>query len=103
MILRYSSEKLKRECEDERAMQKAHGDVIKRTLMTRIKFLERCTEIEELRKLDPLGRWHPLRENRAGQWAGKLSGNKRLIVNPSQGVSHNETEVVIVEIVDYHN
>lgn len=41
--------------------------------------------MEDLKNLDPCGRWHQLCGDREGQWAGKLNKNYRMIVEPING------------------
>ena len=109
MIVSYKDKKLKQLCTKDSVMRKKRPDIADR-LKLRVNALETADSIEELRKNDPLGNWHRLAENRNGQWAGKLSVNERLIIQPTQDglkvldleLKLQVSEVMVVEIVDYH-
>lgn len=100
MIVCYSSKQLEKECTDEREMKRKRGPLAPK-LRLRINALEAANSLEELLTLDPLGRWHQLTADRAGQWAGRLSPNWRLIVEQVDGEGYAVT-VLVVEIEDYH-
>lgn len=76
----------------------------------RITALKANSNLDELRKNDPLGKWHRLSGDREGQWAGKLSSNERIILEPREdgieiiGLKEGlrATEANIVDITDYH-
>ena len=59
-------------------------------LRLRINALEAFSTLAEVVANDPLGKWHPLHGDRAGQWAGKVSSNERLIIQP---LANNEIRV----------
>jgi proteic killer suppression protein len=59
------------------AIQEFGPDVAKRYIQ-RINIIKHTKNIDELKKLPGL-RCHPLKGNRAGQWAVKLTGFYRLI------------------------
>lgn len=98
MIVCYSSKQLEKECTDDREMKRKRGPLVAK-LRLRINALEEANSLAELRTLDPLGRWHQLTANRAGQWASKLSPNWRLVVEEAGG---DEVAVLVIEIEDYH-
>lgn len=110
MIVSYKDRKLEQLCTNDSVMRKKRPDIAER-LKLRVNALETADNIEELCKNDPLGKWHRLAESRNGQWAGKLSANERLIIQPTQDglkvlnlkLELQVSEVMVVEIVDYHN
>lgn len=109
MNLSFANKKLRKLCEDEREMHKQRPD-IERKLRTRISALIANLTLKELIKNDPLGKWHRLSGNRNGQWAGKVSSNERIVIEPEvEGARiidiENEltsTEARVVDIGDYH-
>lgn len=74
---------------------------LKKKLRLRIKALENSDTLGDLQTDDPGGAWHVLNGDRAGTWAGKLSGNWRLIVEPTPN-SLTAVDVTVVNIEDYH-
>ena len=73
--------------------------------------LEMAETMEDLASLDPGGRWHQLHGNRKNQWAGKLTKNYRIIIEPINGrmkiteietIADDKTSVKVVSIEDYH-
>lgn len=84
---------------------------IEKKLRLRIKAIEAAETLGDLSKNDPLGRWHRLGGDREGQWAGKVSSNERIIIEPScEGVKVLDvieqltvSEVNVREITDYHD
>lgn len=109
MILTYISRELERICEDERVMRKKRADIEKK-LRLRINALRQCTKLGELRESDPGGHWHRLGGDRDGQWAGRVSFNERVVIEPTEDgrvlVSLEEqltaTEAKVIWIGDYH-
>lgn len=101
MRIRYETRKLEKLCTDEREMRRKRSDIADR-LRRRIKALETAKNIEELPVHDPHGKWHPLRADMEGLWAGRLSANYRLLIRP-EGQDQQDTVVVtVVDIADYH-
>lgn len=82
-------------------MRRRRGDIASR-LRLRIKALETAKNVEELPTHDPLGRWHPLRADLEGLWAGSLSANYRLLVRPEGRDPQDAVVVTVVGIDDYH-
>lgn len=101
MRVRYGTKKLEKLCTDEREMRRKRNDIADR-LRLRIKALETAKNIEELPVHDPLGRWHPLRADMEGLWAGWLSVNYRLLVRPEEQDQQAAVAVTVVDIADYH-
>ena len=81
MKLTYKTKTLEKLCTNEKEMRKRRSD-IEAKLKLRINALETFSTLGEVVENDPLGNWHPLRGNRSGQWAGKVSSNERLIIEP---------------------
>lgn len=83
-------------------MRKKRGDIAPK-LKLRIKALEAAGSVGGLKEGDPLGRWHELRADRAGHWAGKLNENYRLVIRPEgEGELWEAVAVTVIEITDYH-
>ncbi len=104
MVILYSNDKLKRICTDDKARKRQRVDIAK-GIALRHNALEEAKSISDLKRIDPLGRWHELTGNRVGQWAGRLSRNYRLIIRPVQGgmeVVELEQTVEVLDIEDYH-
>ena len=74
MKVRYEGRRLEKLCTDEREMRRKRSDIADR-LRLRIKALETAENVGELPTHDPLGKWHPLRADLEGLWAGRLSAN----------------------------
>lgn len=101
MKLTFSSNKLERQLTRDKDMRKAFREDWSKKIRLRVKELQVAINLEDL-KSGP-GRWHPLRGNRFGQWAGDVSGNYRIIVTPADdGMAAEITAVRIEEIKDYH-
>ncbi|SHJ80620.1 proteic killer suppression protein [Tessaracoccus bendigoensis DSM 12906] len=100
MRLRYSSRQLEKECTDERGMKRRRGALAAK-LRLRVNALEVAESMTDLQAVDPLGKWHPLTADRAGRWAGRLSANWRLIVEPA-GDEPGMVTALVIDIEDYH-
>ncbi len=88
----------------ERAYQKAKdgvrllGPEIHRKYVGRINLIEAAQSLDELPLL-PVLKWHPLKGDRAGQFAVSLTGNFRLILTV---VEDTPDTVCVEEVTDYH-
>lgn len=100
MRVRYKDNRLEKLCTDEREMQKKRPD-LKNKLRLRIKALENSDTLGDLLVDDPSGAWHDLKGKRAGTWSGELSGNWRLLVEPTPN-SLSTVAATVVGIEDYH-
>jgi proteic killer suppression protein len=96
----YKSNKLEKQCTDERELRRKWPKVEKK-LRLRVKALYAVRTLGDLPVEDPGGAWHDLKGDRSGTWSGELSGNWRLIVEPSPNKLH-ASEVTVVDIEDYH-
>lgn len=111
MQISFASKKLKEICEEERALRRQHGETCARKVKSRLLDLEAASSLEVMRSLP--GHCHELTKERAGQLALRLSGGKRLIIQPTTdpvptkpdgGLDWSAVDAVeIVEIVDYHS
>lgn len=104
MIVLYSDKKLEGICTDEGKCRRFRSDLVNGVKL-RHNALEVAESLEDLARIDPLGRWHRLTGNRDGQWLGRLTGNYRIIVEPVLGgtrVVAVEQAVKVLSIEDYH-
>jgi len=104
MIVLYSDKKLEGICTDESKCRRFRSDLVN-GVKRRHSALEVADSLEDLARIDPLGRWHRLTRNRDGQWSGRLTGNYRIIVEPVPGgmrVVTVEQTVKVLSIEDYH-
>lgn len=109
MDIEFSSADLQTLCEQQRRMQKELGDQCSRKLRTRLGDLRAAASVADLNA----GRPHPLKGDRAGQFALDLQGAKRLVFEstncpiPIRGDGsiawEQVTKVRIVFIGDYHD
>lgn len=109
MDIEFSSTDLQTLCEQQRRMQKELGDLCGRKLRTRLADLRAVANVADL----SAGRPHPLKGDRAGQFALDLHGGKRLVFEPAnnpvptredESIAWNlVTKVRIVFIGDYHD
>lgn len=101
MKVRYEGRRLEKLYTDEREMRRKRSDIADR-LRLRIKALETAENVGELPTHDPLGKWHPLRADLEGLWAGRLSANYRLLIRPEGQNQQDAVVVTVVDIADYH-
>ena len=109
MDIEFSSPDLQNLCEQQRIMTKQLGEPCSRKLRTRLADLKAVTNVGEL----SAGRPHPLKGDRAGQFALDLFGAKRLVFESANNpvpvrddgaiAWHQVTKVRIVFIGDYHD
>jgi len=103
MEVQYEDDKFEKLCTNEREMRKKRVDIAAK-LRLRIKALETAESVGELSTHDPLGKWHQLGADLVGLWAGKLSGNYRLLIRPDGDAEPwKATVVTVIEIDDYHH
>lgn len=104
MRILYASKKYEKICNSKEDCKRYRADLVS-GVFRRHNALKVASSIEDLKRIDPLGKWHGLTGNRNGQWSGWLNGNFRLIVEPvlsDQGVIEGEETVRVLEIEDYH-
>lgn len=100
MDVRYKDNKLEKLCTKQREMQRKRPDIQKK-LRLRINALRAAETLGDLVEDDPGGAWHDLHGKRAGTWAGELSGNWRLLVEPMPNAL-SAVAATVVDIEDYH-
>ena len=69
-----------------------------RRYIERVQLLQEIPSVESLFSIRALG-FHPLRGDRRAQFAVRLTGRMRLIIERGPG----EESVTVVEVVDYHD
>ena len=109
MEILFATTKLKELCEQQKKMQKELGNVCARKLRTRLTDLAAAASVSEL----VAGHPHPLKGDRAGQFALSLEGGFRLVfeaandpVPKTQDDAIDWANVTIIRIVfisDYHD
>ena len=100
MEVRYGDKGLEKLCANEREMRKKRSDIADK-LRLRVNALETATSVGDLATHDPLGKWHALSANLNGLWAGKLSANYRLLVQPED--SEDPLAAVTVTVIEISN
>jgi proteic killer suppression protein len=109
MDISFASPEIEKLCSEERAMQRKLGASCARKLRARLADLDTVATVREL----IAGRPHPLKGDRAGQFALDLQGGKRLVFEPAdEPIPYSEdgsidwsqvTKARIVFIGDYHD
>jgi len=109
MDIEFSSPDLQALCEQQRLMARQLGNNCSRKLRARLADLMAAASVAEL----TAGRPHPLKGDRAGQFALDLYGGKRLVFEPAHNpvparedgslAWESVTKVRIVFIGDYHD
>ena len=95
--VRFRNRQLRRRFEEEKqAIRQWGGDVGPR-YVERINFILGVETWDDLYRFQFLA-FHPLHHNREGQFAAKLTGRWRLIVEPGE----DERTLWVVEVEDYH-
>ena len=97
MEVTFRTRRLEREYREYTKAVKAYGDKIARKYIDRINIIKTAKGIDELMSLPVLG-CHPLKGDRAGQYAIKLTGFYRLIFT----LKGDALEIVNIEEVSKH-
>ena len=97
MIVEFRTRKLQKQYENYREAEKAYGAQVAKRYIERINIIKQSENIEEMKKLPGLN-CHPLKGNRQGQWAVKLTGFYRLIFT----LKGNLLEIACIEEVSKH-
>ena len=94
----YKTRKLEKICTDAKAAEKAHGREMADIIHQRIDEITAAETVEMMIQFH-IGRCHPLRQNRKGQYAVDLVHPYRLVFE-----KHGNTIQIahILEIIDYH-
>jgi toxin HigB-1 len=106
----WSDHKLQKTCASDRAGQRRWGADDWKLLRRRLLSLEVAPTLRDMEGVP--GKCHPLRADRAGQFAVYLWGSYRLVFVPDHdplptlpdgGIDRSRvTKIVIEEVVDYH-
>jgi proteic killer suppression protein len=97
MEVRFRTRKLRKQYEKFREAEKAYGKDIGRKYIQRINIIKQVHDIKELCSLPGLY-CHPLKRDRLGQWAIKLTRYYRLIFKPEGDL----LEIARIEEVSKH-
>jgi proteic killer suppression protein len=110
MNIAYANNQIEKVCTDEKRGKKELGQVGMKVLTSRLVQIAEASNLEELRQQP--GSWHELTGDRWGQLAANLDGLNRLIFEPNNDPRPQKpdggldwsavTEIVIIEIIDYH-
>ena len=95
--VQFRTRKLQQQYEDYREAEKAYGVQVARRYVERVNILKQSRDFAELQRLPAL-RCHPLKGDRQGQWAVKLTGSYRLILT----LAGERLEIARVEEVSKH-
>lgn len=99
MIITYKNKKLERICLDQSVARKQYGQRMADYIQQRLQELEAAETVEELIQYG-IGRCHPLKGRRQGQYAMDLEQPHRLVFT----VKHEVVQIARVEeiVKDYH-
>lgn len=99
MKVSYRNKGLEKVCTNANIARKTYGEEIARKIKQRIGEIKASPNAQNMIQ-SKIGRCHPLKGNRAGQFAVDLAGPYRLVFREERGVI---VIAQIEEIVDYHN
>ncbi len=109
MKIYFDNRKLAKTLNDEKAIRKNYGQMADK-ILARLSQIRAAESLEDLRYAP--GKYHELREDRKGQLACTLKEPFRLVFRPvNEKLPINEdglliweaiTEIIIIEITDYH-
>lgn len=97
MQIRFRRRALQRQYENSSEAFKAYAKVVAKKYIQRIEIIKTVRNVDELIQIRAL-RCHPLRGDREGQWALKLTGSARLIFTPEG----DQLEIACIEEVSKH-
>lgn len=98
MDITYKNKKIRKVCTDANAAEKMYGRKMAEKIQQRIDQIAAADSVEMLIEFH-IGRCHPLKQNRKGQYAVDLVHPYRLVFEKKG----DEIQIAIVlEIVDYH-
>ena len=97
MEVQFRTQKLQKQYEISSKAEKAYGRDVARMYIQRINILKQARNIVEICALPAL-RCHPLKGDRQGQWAVKLTGLYRLIFT----LEGKRLEIILIEEVSKH-
>lgn len=109
MEIRFKDKKLRELCEKQAVARKKLGDACARKLHARLADLEAAEAVTDL----VVGNPHPLKHDRAGQFALDLAGGCRLVFapgndptprKPDASIDWSQVTIVCIEFIgDYHD
>lgn len=109
MELTFKDKKIRQLCEQQAAAEKKLGAACARKLRTRLAELEAASRVTDLVAGNP----HPLKGDRAGQFALDLAGGRRLAfapdhdpcpTRPDGSIDWSQVTVVCIDYIgDYHD
>lgn len=99
MIIEYKNNKIKKVCTNASAARKQYGQIMADLIQQRIQEIEAIDTVEEMIRYG-IGRCHPLKGDRKGQYAVDLEQPHRLAFT----VKHDCIQIANIEEVvkDYH-
>jgi proteic killer suppression protein len=95
--IRFRTNRLQRQYERSSVAVQAYGRQVARKYVQRIDLIKHSRSVDELQKLPGLD-CHPLKGDREGQWAIKLTGFYRLIFT----LDGERLEIALIEEVSKH-
>ncbi|ENO7534434.1 type II toxin-antitoxin system RelE/ParE family toxin [Morganella morganii] len=109
MEILFENSKIQKICEQKKEAEKKLGSICARKLRTRLSDLESASRVTDLVAGSP----HPLKGDRAGQFALSLHGGYRLVFSPSNdpcpttpdgAIDWDKVTIVCIEYIgDYHD
>jgi len=111
MIIYYEHRQLQKATSEYREAVREWGSESAKKLFRRLQQLQAASTLDEMHGV-PGARFHALTNNRKGQFALDLKHPARLIIKPAEPVPRTPdggidisrvTEIIIVEVVDYHD
>lgn len=108
MEVYYEDAKFEKRCESDRERRRHFGHDRAIALAKRIKHFKQAETLDDIRAFG--GRCEELKGDRKGQLSVRVDANYRLIFAPLEWVTDDQgaldwtavTEIVLVELVDYH-
>lgn len=98
MDITYKNQRIKKVCTNAKVADREYGTQMSERIHMRIDEIKAANTVEEMIQFR-IGRCHPLKQNRKGQYAVDLVHPYRLVFTKHG----NEIEIAhILEIVDYH-
>lgn len=98
MQIEYKNKEIMKICTTYSYAVKKHGDRMAERIFRRINEITATDSVEDLIKYS-IGRCHPLKEDRKGQYAMDLVHPYRLVFKKK---NENSIIVIILEVTDYH-
>lgn len=98
MEITYKTKKIEKICTDAKTAEKTYGRNMAEKIQQRIQEIYSADTVETMVKYH-IGRCHPLKQNRKGQYAVDLVHPYRMVFN----VIEDEIQIAkILEIINYH-